>query len=90
MTLFFGTPGRPQQVFIMTSSAPGDVEVRLHCDQPSTGLPPTPELCATEGEAEATDLDAMKPDEHSQSTAGCTDPKDIDIEIGSHLAACQG
>jgi len=74
----------------MTSSAPGDVEVRLHCDQPSTGLPPTPELCATEREAEATDLDAMKPHEHSQSNAGCTDTKDIDIEIGSHLAACQG
>lgn len=79
----------------MTNSAPGDVEVRLHCDQPSTGLPPTPELCATEREAEAVDLDnvnprSQKPDEHSQSNAGCTDTKDIDIEIGSHLAACQG
>ena len=65
-----------------------DVEVRLHCDQPSTGLPPTPELCATEREAEAVDLDAMKPDEHSQSNAGCTDTKDIDIEIGSCASIC--
>ena len=77
-------------------ATPGDVEVRLHCDQPSAGLPP-PELCATEGEAEAVDLDSVNlrsqtPDERSQSAGctGCTDTKDIDIEIGSHLAACQG